>query len=563
MDAKAELIREIEVTMRRRGLAAEEAARLCGTDGATLSSALAGGAASVTADLLLAWLGGLGRRVRLVVEPEPGEAEALGEGERLRLAREALGMGLFDWDVARGVLSWSDEVFRMHGLEPGSVTPSPELWLRTVHPDDRPHVERVAADFMAGGSPDFDYRVVWPDGGVHHAAARARTVRDAAGRAARVSGVVIDLTDLKRAEAALRESEQRLRATHESVNIAIVESDAEGRVLRVNEAATVMTGAPREALLGRRFLDFTLPDDREVEGGPYRRLVAGEVDSYLVEKRYLHVDGRTLWASATGSAVRDDRGRFLYGVRVLQDITPRKEAEARQALLIAELNHRVKNTLATVQSLARHTLRAAPDPEAFRRGFQARLAALSTAHGLLTRTNWSGADLREVLAQELAPHDAAFPGLASRDGAPPDLAPRDGPAASRVSLVGDPVNLSPRAALALGMTFHELATNAAKYGALSTPAGRVEVRWAVRADGAGRRLVLDWAERGGPAVAPPERQGFGSRLIERGVAHDLGGAVEVDFRPDGLRCRLEVPVGDAASAGAVPDEPTDLLGVGR
>ena len=205
-------------------------------------------------------------------------------------------------------------------------------------------------------------------------------------------------------------------------------------------------------------------------------------------------------------------GVFVEG----SDVTDRVQAEEQQKLLLDELNHRVKNTLATVQAIAAQTLRTQPEPAAFKAAFEARLMALSGTHDLLTQSVWRGAQLKDVLSQELAPHGA-----------------------DRYRIEGPAVALSPAEALTLGLVFHELATNAAKYGALST-AGCVRVTWNVAKDAGRRRLELVWSEEGGPAVAPPTRQGFGSRLIERTLSGDIDGAAELTFAPSGLVCRLSV-----------------------
>ena len=205
-------------------------------------------------------------------------------------------------------------------------------------------------------------------------------------------------------------------------------------------------------------------------------------------------------------------GVFIQG----HDVTQAVMADRRQRLMIDELNHRVKNTLATVQSIAMQTARSNSEPDRFAESFQARLLALSHTHDLLTRSHWEGAELHDVLAHETEAHGA-----------------------HRVLLNGPVVELRPAAALALGMIFHELATNAAKYGALSSPSGRVTVDW-TRLDDDALRIV--WTEMGGPPTAPPERKGFGSRLIERSVRHDLGGRIEADFRPEGLVMTMDVQV---------------------
>ncbi len=204
--------------------------------------------------------------------------------------------------------------------------------------------------------------------------------------------------------------------------------------------------------------------------------------------------------------------------------------ERRQTLLVNELNHRVKNTLATVQSMAMMTARSAPSPDAYKASLERRIIALSKTHDLLTKAAWETVSLRDVLGAELRPYDD--------DGG------------RRVTLVGPPVPLSPRVAVALGMAAHELATNAAKHGSLSVPEGRLEVRWEVVTDGSGSRLHLAWKETGGPRVQAPSRKGFGSRLLQQGIARELDGETHLDFAVDGLGCRMLVSLDEAGSPGA-------------
>lgn len=211
-----------------------------------------------------------------------------------------------------------------------------------------------------------------------------------------------------------------------------------------------------------------------------------------------------------------DRDGVVVGIFVEgSDVTERVRAEEQRKLLLDELNHRVKNTLATVQSIAAQTVRATPDPVAFRAAFEARLMALSGVHNVLTSANWESARLDELLDLELSPYGAA-----------------------RYRLDGPLVKLSAQEALTFALVTHELATNAAKYGALSTPDGCVRVTWSVEGEAASRRLIVDWIEEGGPAVVAPTRQGFGSRLIERSIRHDMHGETTMAFHPEGLRCRI-------------------------
>jgi PAS domain S-box-containing protein len=203
-------------------------------------------------------------------------------------------------------------------------------------------------------------------------------------------------------------------------------------------------------------------------------------------------------------------------------VLERKRTEAHQRLLLNELNHRVKNTLAVIQSIASQTFRGeAATPDA-RHAFESRLAALAGAHDVLTGRNWEAAPLARVIEQA---------GIGC------------GAASDRVAVEGEHVDLAPRTALSIAMALHELCTNAVKYGALSNEQGSVAVAWSVTEPAAGeRRLRLSWVERGGPPVAAPERRGFGSRMIERGLASELGGTVELQFLPEGVRCLIDAPL---------------------
>lgn len=215
-------------------------------------------------------------------------------------------------------------------------------------------------------------------------------------------------------------------------------------------------------------------------------------------------------------------GVFVQG----HDVTEERALMQRQKLLINELNHRVKNTLAIVQGLAAQSFRAVDPSGMARATFDGRLKALAAAHDLLTERSWQATTLRETIQT--------------------GIAASVGEAASRVELSGPEVRLAPEHAVALAMTVHELSTNALKHGALSRPAGRVAVSWRRDGDAAEGALVIDWLEQGGPAVAPPARKGFGTRLIERGLSGEIAGSARIDFRPDGLRCRItfHVPTPD-------------------
>jgi PAS domain S-box-containing protein len=290
--------------------------------------------------------------------------------------------------------------------------------------------------------------------------------------------------------------------------------DAQFRLFGVSpESFEPSLASFRELTIGDDFMGIA--DAAELDG-PGGRMV--EVDFRIQRPD----TGEIRWMGSRAIAMRDAAGRLERMVGVNFDLTERKRAEERRSLLINELNHRVKNTLATVQSIASQTFRGHDVARDLRATFESRLIALSNAHNVLTRESWEGAPLAEIVAQAILP-----------------FVQKDTP---RIRSNGPDVRCSTKSALALAMALHELATNAVKYGALSTAEGSVRIEWTVdRADG---RFALLWSEQDGPPVVQPTRQGFGSRLVGRSLAGELGGDVRLDFRSDGLRCTISAPLGE-------------------
>ncbi len=242
---------------------------------------------------------------------------------------------------------------------------------------------------------------------------------------------------------------------------------------------------------------------------------------YDVEYRAIgKEDGVLRWVAAKGRGLFDESGRCVRVLGTALDITVRKRAEEHMRLLINELNHRVKNTLAIVQGIAAQTLSRNEVPPEVSETLTARLVALARAHDVLTTEKWAGADIREMAEVAAAPYQRAN--------------------TSPFRLHGPPIQLPPNTAIAFSLIFHELATNAAKYGALSTPGGEVHLSWSTTPDPDGRRLDLTWREVGGPPVTPPTKTGFGTRLIQRGLAAEMNAAVQLDYQPGGLVFTLTV-----------------------
>lgn len=314
--------------------------------------------------------------------------------------------------------------------------------------------------------------------------------------------------------AQLGESEQRFRTLASQAPVGIFQTDVNGHCLFVNEKWCELAGMPANAALGLGWVNALHPDDRNRVFREWHE-AAQSGREFASEYRFQTPTGRTSWLKGSALALRD-AGEGISGyLGSVNDITELKNAQQRQELLINELNHRVKNTLATVQAVAAQTLRGADVDPDLRERFEGRLLALSSAQNLLTRENWQGADIGALVRQILESHVGA------------DRFHIDGPA----------FHLAPQAAVALTMAVHELATNAIKYGALSNETGEVAVCWRVTPCEPSM-LLFEWRERGGPPVAPATRKGFGSRLIEHSLPRDLEGQACLSFEPDGLVCTI-------------------------
>ncbi len=343
-------------------------------------------------------------------------------------------------------------------------------------------------------------------------------------------GACMDISEEKAAEETIRGAEQRLILALQMAGMHVYELDFEQSRLTHHGSEDSLFDAPP-------VFDDLWPDLENIVADVDRDRVAAEWDAaqaadrpFRTEFRVNRADGREVWAYAVAETIRDEAGEPRRLIGALKDITARKrdelrtqaslsqmrEHETRQKLLLDELNHRVKNTLAAVQSVAVQTLRDEGDLAGARDLFIERLLALSSTHNLLVRRAWDSACLHELAEMTLRPYGRPY------------------------AVFGPDLQLDPNFAVSLGMALHELATNALKHGAWRG-AGRVDVEVV---ENAGGDISLTWRETGGAAVVPPTRRGFGSRLLERGVARELGGKVGMDFAPAGLVCAIQVPASD-------------------
>jgi PAS domain S-box-containing protein len=377
-----------------------------------------------------------------------------------------------------------------------------------------------------GGSYQCEKQIFRRDGTPIWVVISTSAVRDAEGRFLYAVRVMRDIDERKRAQEDLRHSEERYRNLLEALPAALYTTDAEGRITYYNQQAVDLWGK-RPVLHEDKWcgsVKLFWPDGKPMPHDECPMAVALREGRELrnAEAVLERPDGTRVPFIPYPTLQRDDAGRITGAINMLVDITERKNAETRQRIMIDELNHRVKNTLATIQSFAKQSAVGAGSPEMFRERLVGRLIALSHAHDHLSRRSWANADLAEIAAAGLAPYQQE--------------------AADNIRIEGGSVELSPRAALVFSMIFHELATNAVKFGSLSDTAGKLALEWKHETEDGRKKLCVYWSESGGPEVQPPRHRGFGTMLVERGVKVELGGAASLDFNPQGVQCVIKVPV---------------------
>ena len=462
---------------------------------------------------------GIGLTFRDITDHYEARRREREQSEQLELLFAASGLGDFTWDMERGIITFSERAAAILGASAGPLTVR-DAMQKLIHPED---IKRVWAEAQAAMSQrisfEVEHRALGPGGNEIWIMGWARAEYGEDGRPLKLLGVIADITKIKAQDAKLRESEARFRVFANCAPAPLWVTDADDRLEFVNQAALDFSGWPNSYRVGTPMQMGRLhPEDLP-------RLIVLRTECrakrlpYDIDVRLQNAADEWRWVRIICRPRHDDDGRFVGYVGMSMDITESHDAEAHQRLLMNELNHRVKNTLATVQSIAQQTIREGVDASSARQIFVDRLLALSAAHNVLTRRNWLGADLVEIVAQSIRAYDQT-----------------DRP---RIRIRGPDARLIPQVAVGLSMALHELATNAAKYGALSVPDGRVWLAWRFAPDHAA--VVLRWRERGGPAVRPPVRRGFGTRLLTQGLATELGCPAELDYRPRGLVCTFRTP----------------------
>ena len=336
-------------------------------------------------------------------------------------------------------------------------------------------------------------------------------------------GVMHDITARKQAEQALRESEARFRSIFEHAGTGIAITDLQVRFQSCNPAYSRMLGYTEAELRALEFEALLHPEDRETNLAELGRLLAQEIPSFEIVNRFVAKDGRIIWVHKHISLLRDAAGAPAGIVALVTDMSERKRYEEQIHLLMREVNHRSKNLLTVVHSVARRTIASRPDD--FIQRFGERIQALAASQDLLVANEWRGVDLADLVRSQLA----HFKDLIGK----------------RIALNGPELSISANAAQTLGMALHELATNAGKYGALSTVDGKVETGWGLERSGTGEpAFVMYWRERGGPEFPAPSRQGFGSTVISRMVMESLDAEVKLCYEAPGLSWSVRCPAAE-------------------
>lgn len=441
---------------------------------------------------------------------------------QLDLAGKVALVGTFAFDVLAGRMTISPGYAAIHGLPEGAEESSRAEWRSRVHPDDFARLERHLEQTIAARRHDHycDYRIIRPDGDVRWIESRSYVSYE--GDRPRVIGANIDVTSRKLVERTLGERKIQLSLAEKAAGVGIYAYDVGSDMMQITEGYAALHGLPEGTTESRRseWRDRAHPDDRSCIEDLRAQAFRERREEYGIEYRVVRPGGEVRWIESRSFITYNDDNEPQRVIGLNIDVTERRRAEDHQRLLLAELDHRVKNVLATVAAVAASTLENSSSMPHFVAALDARIRALASTHELLSNRQWQGLPLDELLKRQLAPY-------ATHNNA---------------HVKGPYVLLRAGAGQALSMVLHELVTNAAKHGALSTSVGRISVQWRLADiatdDG---RLIVDWREMDGPAVKAPGKSGYGKSVIAELIPYELGGKVDFKFTRSGVRCRLEIP----------------------
>ena len=453
--------------------------------------------------------------------------------ERLRQALDAAGMGTFIWRVQSDVGEPDERMLAIYGVPPGGELNLRVTLHKLIHPDDRQAMaDAIAQAIDVDGTRrlDLDFRVVRPSGEVRWINVTGNVFFEGDPPLAdRMVGAAMDITERKRVEEALRESEERFRQFAEASSDLLWIRDADSLAFEyVSPAFDTLYGVPRDHVLGRNsikaWLELVHHDDRDTVIAGLGALRSGASLSH--EYRIVRPDGEVRWLHNTDFPIVGMSGRVERIAGIAQDVTDRKRAVELQGTLLAELQHRVRNILAMMRSMVRRTAASKTDLDEFVSHFERRIEAMARTQALLTRAPGHGVNLEHILREEFY---------------------AQGTGEAKFVLEGPTVTLAPHAAEVLTLALHELATNSVKYGALGDGAGSIRVNWACAPVDGQKWLRLTWEEALAAPIETQPRPGFGTELITKRIPYELRGRSEMLFNRNGLRATIEFPLSKGES----------------
>src|SRR5262245_4601906 len=477
----------------------------------------------------------------LFAERRTSEVKSKQTGERLQLALDGAEAGAFSLDLASGALECDPRTSRMHGHIVAPLTIKEGR--RFVHPDDLACIDAAFAKVeAAGGVWNAEYRVVYPPdhplaGKTHWIGFEGTVLCNTQGLPVRMLGIARDITQRKLAEQSLAERNVQSALAAKFALVGSYAYDTHTEKMQISPSYAAIHGYPEETseITRNAWLAGVHPEDVDRIQVLRRKAFEEHCPEYNMDYRIVRSNGEVRWLKSRSFIAYDGDGQAERVIGVNIDVTERKRAEEIQRALNAELDHRVKNALATVVAIITRTQNASSSHPSFVAALTHRISSMARTHQLLSESNWRGVSLAEIVRRELAPFAAGD------------------------SEVGGPiVTRKSEAAPAVASVLHELAANAAKYGAFSSGSGRVSLRWWWRQNGSHDRLAIEWKEIGGPPVLAPSRSGYGTSTIRELIPYELGGTVELVFVSSGIRCHLEIPAHWISKGGALTAEPAVL-----
>ena len=463
--------------------------------------------------------------VALFTERRRSEVTLKRSKDRLQLALDGADLGTFNADLITGQLECDDRAGRSHGhtIRPTTIKES----RRFVHPDDLVRIDKTLKEaYRTGDSWNAEYRILHPPRHAHAGETRWITlegsiVRDPEGKPVGLFGVTRDITDRKRTEDSLAERNAQLALAGRAALVGSYAYDVDTEKMTISEGYAAIHGFPEGTTqITRSQLQAGVHrDDIDKVEEVRRRTFLQREHEFSLEYRIVRPSGDVRWLEARTFVFYHNNGRPARVVGVNIDVTSRKRAEERQRVLVAELDHRVKNTLATVSSVISQTAVENGSVVSFVAALDGRIQSMARTQELLSANRWAGISVAELVQRELAPY--------AKDG--------------NTDLSGPEIMLRAEAGQVMAMVVHELATNAAKHGSLSTPDGRVTVCWGQRSSGQRHALVFEWRETAGPCVAAPNKSGYGTSTIRDVIPYEFGGTVDLTFAASGVQCYIELP----------------------